>query len=121
MSIQRFHTSQRMSQVVTVDPGAKLVLLSGQVAENRAADTETQTRDVLDRIDALLSEAGANKEDVVSAWIWLANISEFDVMNRVWDAWVPSGRAPVRATVEATLAAPDIRVEIQVIAAVAAA
>ena len=38
-------------------------------------------------------------------------------MNSAWDAWVPQGHTPARATVEAKLAAPQYKVEIQVIAA----
>jgi enamine deaminase RidA (YjgF/YER057c/UK114 family) len=38
-------------------------------------------------------------------------------MNAVWDACVPQGHIRARATVEATLAAPAYKVEIQVIAA----
>jgi enamine deaminase RidA (YjgF/YER057c/UK114 family) len=38
-------------------------------------------------------------------------------MNREWDAWIPSGETPGRATVESKMAAPDILVEIMVIAA----
>ena len=35
----------------------------------------------------------------------------------MWDAWVPEGCAPARATVEAKLATPQFTVEIGVIAA----
>jgi len=38
-------------------------------------------------------------------------------MNEVWDAWVPQGHTPARATVEAKLAAPEYKVEIMVVAA----
>ena len=38
-------------------------------------------------------------------------------MNSVWDTWVPPGRTPARATVEAGLARPEYLVEIKVIAA----
>jgi enamine deaminase RidA (YjgF/YER057c/UK114 family) len=38
-------------------------------------------------------------------------------MNAVWDAWVPAGHAPARATGEAKLATPDYLVEIIVTAA----
>ena len=41
-------------------------------------------------------------------------------MNAVWDAWVPQGDPPARATVEAKLAHPAYRVEIQLVAAAAA-
>lgn len=38
-------------------------------------------------------------------------------MNKAWDAWVPHGFTPARATVEATLARPEWKVEIVVTAA----
>ncbi len=38
-------------------------------------------------------------------------------MNAVWEKWVVPGQTPARATVEAKLAAPEYRVEIQVVAA----
>jgi enamine deaminase RidA (YjgF/YER057c/UK114 family) len=38
-------------------------------------------------------------------------------MNAVWDAWVPAGHAPPRATVEARLAHPDWKIEVVVTAA----
>ena len=39
-------------------------------------------------------------------------------MNEVWDAWVPAGNAPPRATVQAALAKPQWKIEIVVTAAV---
>jgi enamine deaminase RidA (YjgF/YER057c/UK114 family) len=37
-------------------------------------------------------------------------------MNSVWDTWVHPHEKPVRATVEARLATPDYKVEIQIVA-----
>ncbi|MCK9507749.1 MAG: hypothetical protein M0Q54_04860 [Pigmentiphaga sp.] len=39
-------------------------------------------------------------------------------MNTVWDAWVSQRNAPARATTEARLAAPALKVEILATAAV---
>jgi enamine deaminase RidA (YjgF/YER057c/UK114 family) len=44
-------------------------------------------------------------------------MADFPALNVVWESWVPSGHCPARATVEAKLAAPDYKVEIQIIAA----
>jgi enamine deaminase RidA (YjgF/YER057c/UK114 family) len=38
-------------------------------------------------------------------------------MNQAWDAWVPSGNPPARATIQAKLANEDWKVEILTIAA----
>src|SRR3546814_7215890 len=55
------------------------------------------------------------------AQIFVANIKEFDGMNKAWDAWVAPGNAPPRATIEARLANPDYKVEIVVTAALPSA
>jgi len=49
--------------------------------------------------------------------IFLADMADFAAMNEVWDAWVPQGDLPARATVQAKLAKPEYRIEIQAIAA----
>ncbi len=115
MSIQRFHTGRRMSEAV-VHNGT--VYLAGQVAENPAVDVVGQTQQILAAIDRLLAECGSDKTRILSAQIFLAEISDFAAMNSVWDAWVPAGNTPARATIESKLAAPEYRVEIKVIAAV---
>jgi len=93
------------------------VYLSGQVADDGSTDVESQTRDVLRQIDALLAEAGTDKERILSATVYLADISTFEAMNRAWEAWVSPANPPARATVEARLAAPEYLVEIVVVAA----
>jgi len=92
--------------------------LSGQVPTDASADVEGQTTQVLGVIDRLLAEAGSDKSRILSAQIFLANIAEFEGMNRAWDAWVPEGKTPARATLEARLAHPNFKVEIMVTAAV---
>ncbi len=114
MSITRHHTGPRMSQIVV---HGDTVYLAGQVADDRDADVETQTQQVLDKIERLLDEAGSSKSQILSAQVWLASIGHFARMNEVWDAWVPEGDAPARACIEARLASPDLLVEIGVIAA----
>jgi enamine deaminase RidA (YjgF/YER057c/UK114 family) len=48
-------------------------------------------------------------------------MADFAAMNAVWDQWVVPGQTPARATVEAKLATPDYKVEIQVVATAPAA
>ena len=93
------------------------VYLAGQVASDPSADVAGQTRQVLASIDKLLAAPGSDKSRILSATIYLAEIGTFAQMNSAWDAWVPQGHTPARATVEGKLAAPQYRVEIQVIAA----
>ena len=112
--IRRLHTGPRMSQAVI--HGAT-VYLAGQVADDPSQDVAGQTRQILASIDRLLDAAGADKTRILSATIYLAEIGTFAQMNSVWDTWVARGHTPARATVEAKLAAPAYKVEIQVVAA----
>lgn len=112
--IKRIETGPRMSQAVIANG---IVWLAGQVGEPGASVTD-QTRVVLEQVDRLLAEAGTDKTRIVSAQIWLADMADFAEMNAVWDAWVPQGNCPARATGESKLATPDYKVEIIVVAAV---
>ncbi|WP_234181372.1 RidA family protein [Sphingopyxis sp. NFH-91] len=113
MTIERLHSGPRMSQAV-IHNG--LVYLAGQIGAP-GEDTAAQTRAVLDKIDALLAEAGTDKSHVLTATIWLADMSDFGAMNGIWDQWVGGANAPARATGEVKLATPDYRVEIIITAA----
>ncbi|GAA2995394.1 RidA family protein [Kitasatospora albolonga] len=113
--IQRIGSNARMSEAV-VHNGT--VYLAGQVAGDLSAGTTEQTVQVLASIDKLLAEAGSDKTRILRAEIFLADIAEFAQMNEAWDAWVPAGAVPARATVQAALYHPDVRVEIVVTAAV---
>ena len=122
MPIERRHTGKRMSDVVVFMPaGERLAYLAGQVAGDPGADIGAQTQSVLKQIDTLLAEVGSDKTRILSATIYLPDMKDFPVMNAIWDAWVPQGHAPARATVEASLASSDYRIEIQVVAAAPAA
>lgn len=111
--IRRMESSARMSQAVIANG---FVFLAGQVATDPRADVEGQTRQVLAEIDRLLAAAGSDKTRILSATVYLADISTFAQMNRAWESWVPADNKPARATVQAQLAAPEYRVEIQVVA-----
>ncbi len=115
MSIARLHAGPRMSQAVI---HGDTVYLAGQVADRaKGKSVGEQTAEILAAVDRLLAEAGSDKTMILSATIYLADIATFAEMNAVWDAWVPAGSAPARATVEAKLAAPPYSVEIACIAA----
>ncbi len=114
MSIRRIGTGARMSDIVI---HGNTVYLSGQVGAPGESVT-SQTKSILATIDSLLAQAGTDKTQIVQAIIWLADMSTFQEMNAVWDAWVPQGNTPARATGEAKLATADYKVEIIITAAV---
>ncbi len=115
MSIERIHTSERMSQIVVY---GDTVYLAGQVASGAPNESvATQTKDILNKIDGYLAEAGTDKSKLLSATIWIADMSNFAEMNSIWDSWVSPGKTPCRACVEAKLASDSYSVEIMVTAA----
>lgn len=111
--ISRGHTGPRMSQIVKHNG---TIYLAGQVGN--AGDSVTdQTKTCLANIDQILTEAGSDKTRILQTIIWLADMKDFAEMNAVWDAWVPEGHTPARATGEAKLATPEYLVEFIVTAA----
>jgi enamine deaminase RidA (YjgF/YER057c/UK114 family) len=116
MSIERLHCGPRMSQVVIHD---KTVYLAGQVAAHpEGKNVAEQTREILSIIDSLLAEAKTDKSKLLSATIWLTDMTTFADMNSVWERWIMPGAAPARATVlSPELAGSAYKIEIGVIAA----
>lgn len=110
--IERLHTAVRMSKIVKHNG---TIYLCGQVGAGETV--AEQTTDCLSRVDALLADAGTDKEHILQAIIWLSDMGDFAEMNAVWDAWVPTGQAPARACGEAKLARDVLKVEIIITAA----
>ena len=117
MGIRRFGTTRRFSDVVVHNGTVYLV----EVPSNLDGDITAQTVNLLASVERLLQQAGSDKTRLLQATIYLADMADYDAMNRVWDAWVPEGTAPVRACVEAKLANPGYKVEIVLTAATAGA
>lgn len=113
--VQRFDVGTRLSEMAVHNGVA---YLAGQVAADGSQDIAGQTRQVLAAIDALLERAGTSKRRLLRVEIFLMDMADFPAMNAVWEAWLPPGDAPPRATVQASLARPEWRVEMVVTAAV---
>lgn len=111
--ITRIGTGSRMSKAVCYNG---IVWVAGQVGKPGESVAD-QTRTCLAEVDQILDDAGTDKTRILSAQIWLADMADFAEMNAVWDAWVPQGHTPARATGEAKLATPEYRVEVIVTAA----
>ena len=114
-NIVRIDVGPRMSEAVTL---GNRIYCSGMIPEDTSLDITGQVRQALAEIDALLAKGGSDKTKILTATIWLSDISDFAAMNKVWDAWVVPGQTPARATVEARLNDPNMKVEIMVVAAI---
>ncbi|EEA93237.1 RidA family protein [Pseudovibrio sp. JE062] len=115
MTIERVDSNHRMSKIVKHNG---TIYLCGQTAaDNPSWDITEQTRRCLAKVDALLEQAGSNRNRILSTTIYVRDMKDFAAMNAVWDAWVADGEKPARACVEARMARPDILVEFTVVAA----
>lgn len=113
--IKRIEVSHRFSEVAIHNGVA---YLAGQVPTDPSQNAFEQTKQVLAEIEKYLAKAGSDKSKILMATVYLADMADYDEMNRAWDEWVAENNAPPRAAVEAKLANPDWKVEIVVSAAV---
>jgi enamine deaminase RidA (YjgF/YER057c/UK114 family) len=128
MDIQRIGITEPTSGVPVVSLApvislasvhAGLVYICGVTADwNKLGDIKDQTRQVLERIDLLLARAGTNKSKLLSAQVWLTDMSLFEDHNEAWNAWVDTKNPPVRACLHSpSLCLPGMLVEIMATAA----
>ena len=111
--IERMHSNERASKIVKHNG---VVYLSGQVGD-ADKDIQGQTTDCINKIEALLAEAGSGTDQILQAIVQLADMDDFAAMNEIWNAWLPVHHAPARACGESRLARKELLVEITIIAA----
>jgi len=78
-------------------------------------DVASQTRQVIANLRAILEAGGSSLEQLVKTTVFLADMRLFEDMNAVYRELIPEPR-PGRSTVQASLARPDILVEIEAVA-----
>ena len=83
------------------------LLLGAQALEGKGYD-----------LDAILAENGSDKEHILQASVYMADVSHVAEMNAVWDKWVVPGKEPARVCCQAPLVSPAYKVEITLVAAV---
>ena|SRR5690348_2867971 len=113
--IVRLGSSRRWSDVIIHSGTARWV----EVAEDVSGDARSQIAQVLQQIDATLVQVGSDNTRLLEVLIFLADLNDAPILNELWDHWVPQGNPPIRACVQAGLAA-GLHVEMLVIAAVKA-
>ena len=99
------------------------VFCSGQIpltagGELVEGDVKVQTRQVMENLNAVLSEAGSDFSKVVKTTIFLRDINDFADVNEVYASYFEGENKPARATVEVSRLPKDVKVEIECIAEV---
>lgn len=95
---------------------------AGQIAldpvtmEVVAGDVAAQSEQVLKNLTAVLSAAGAGWGDVVKTTVFLRDMADFAAMNAVYSRVLGNAR-PARSTVAVAGLPRDVRVEIELVAA----
>ena len=98
------------------------VFVAGQIPIDPATGAfvnggiEEQTDRVLMNIKAILEEAGASMDRVVKTTVYLADLSEFEAMNRVYGRYFEGAEPPARATVQVSRLPKGALVEIDAVA-----
>jgi 2-iminobutanoate/2-iminopropanoate deaminase len=99
------------------------LFVSGQIAINPKTgammmeDITQETRQVMENIKAILSEAGCDFASIVKTTIFLKSMDDFAAVNEVYGSYF-SGNYPARETVQVSKLPKDVNVEISVIAVI---
>ncbi|MEY3173830.1 MAG: putative aminoacrylate peracid reductase RutC [Planctomycetota bacterium] len=112
-AICRLGSGSRWSDVVIYRGVARWV----EVAEDRAADFGDQARQVLRQVDETLQSLSTDRTALLQLLVFMTDLQRIDEFNAVWDSWVPSGAAPIRACMQAGLSG-GCQIEVIVEAAV---
>lgn len=88
-----------------------IVPASGQLAEG----LEAQARQALDNLQAILTEAGFDKGDVVKTTVFMKNLGDFAAFNAIYADFFGDVR-PARSCVEVARLPKDGLVEIELVA-----
>ncbi len=95
---------------------------SGQIAidpktgELVTANIETETKQVMENMKAVLEAAGMTFENVVKTSIFIMNMGDFGTINAVYGSYFNEKTAPARETVQVAGLPKNVNVEISMIA-----
>jgi 2-iminobutanoate/2-iminopropanoate deaminase len=79
-------------------------------------DLESQTRQTLANLSAILKQAGYDSSNVVQCTVYLRDMKDFSKMNAIYGAFFPAGKYPTRTTVEVSNLPKDAKIEITAVA-----
>ncbi len=112
------------SQAVLLGNSSRIAFLSGQIALDPitgqlvSGDIETETKQVMKNIEAILRELGTGFGNVVKSTIFLKNLSDFAKVNQIYATFFPKN-PPARSTVEVSRLPREANIEIECIVEIA--
>lgn len=110
------HRKHRIMHGVVEHNG--VLYLGGHAAGDLSLDMKGQTIETCAKLDAVLAEVGSDKRHILSARIYLTDMSAKEAMNEAWLEWIGEDDLPSRATIGvADLGDPKRLIEVVLIAA----
>ena len=95
---------------------------SGQIALNPATmelvldDIETETKQVMENMKAVLAAADMTFENVIKTTIFIMNMGDFTRINTVYGSYFDEATAPARETVQVACLPKNVNIEISMVA-----
>ena len=95
---------------------------SGQIAINPATgelvtdSIETETKQVMENLNAVLEAANMTFENVIKSTIFISDMNDFTAINSIYGAYFNEKSAPARETVQVAGLPKNVNVEISMIA-----
>jgi len=106
------------SQAVKVD---NMLFISGQIPFDPktmtliSEDIKEQTKQSLENLKAIVTEAGLSLENIVKTSIFLKDMNDFNSINEVYEQYFKDFK-PARSAVEVARLPKDVKIEIEAIA-----
>ena len=107
------------SQAIFVN---NMLFTSGQIAIHPESgnlildDIETETKQVMGNLKAVLTEANMTFENLVRTSIFIADMNDFTAINDIYASYFNNETAPARETVQVACLPKNVNVEISMIA-----
>ena len=95
---------------------------SGQIALNPSTmelvldDIETETKQVMENMKAVLAAADMTFENVIKTTIFIMNMGDFTRINSVYGSYFDEATAPARETVQVACLPKNVNIEISMTA-----
>lgn len=97
------------------------LFISGQIPFDQSTETlitsgiEDETKQVMQNLAHILSEAGMTFENVVKATIFITNMEDFGIINEIYGSYFNSETAPARECVQVAKLPRNVNIEISMI------
>lgn len=77
------------------------------------AGAKVQTRETLEKLDRMLRDHGSDRRSIVCAKVWVRDMNDYHDVVAAWNEWIDPVCAPTWSCRQASMARPEIRVEIR--------